>query len=110
MQRVATGFHGQIDQLARVQIAGQRIFANAVRLVGTLHMQGMTVRIGVDRYRADTHLGAGPHDADGDLTTVGDQYFSYHDPILSAELQGPLQQLVANVMKPYPAIRINKNE
>ncbi|VXA92726.1 conserved hypothetical protein [Pseudomonas sp. 8O] len=110
MQRVATGFHGQIDQLARVQIAGQRIFANAVRLVGTLDVQGMTVRIGVDRYRADAHLGAGPHDADGNLTTVGDQYFSYHDPILSAELQGPLQQLVANVVKPYPAIRINKNE
>ena len=35
------------------------------------------------------------YDADGNLTTVSDQYFSYHDPILSAELQGPLQQLVA---------------
>jgi hypothetical protein len=55
----------------------------------------MAVGVGIDGHRADAHFGAGPHDADGNLTTVGDQYFSYHDPILSAELQGPLQQLVA---------------
>ena len=34
MQRIAAGFHRQIDQLARVQIAGQRVAADVVGLVG----------------------------------------------------------------------------
>src|SRR5690606_22666795 len=47
VQGVAAGFHGQVHQPARVQVAGQRIVADAVRLVRTLDVQGVAVRLGV---------------------------------------------------------------
>ncbi|MNH90341.1 hypothetical protein D3C73_428770 [compost metagenome] len=78
MQCITTGFHRQIHQFSRVQVTGQRLGTNAVSLVRTLHMQGMAVGIGIDRDRANAHLGAGTHDSYGNLTTVGDQDLCYH--------------------------------
>ncbi len=73
MQRIAAGFHRQVHQLARVQIAGQWLGTHAVGLVRTLHMQGMAIGVGENRNRANAHFGAGSYDAYGNLTTVGDQ-------------------------------------
>ncbi len=78
VQRITTGFHCQVHQLARVQVTGKRLFTDAVSLVGALDVQGMTIGVGVDRHRANAHLGAGPHDSDRDFTPVGDQDFFYH--------------------------------
>ncbi|MOA07933.1 hypothetical protein D3C78_1276640 [compost metagenome] len=77
MQGITAGFHRQVHQFARVEVAGQRIGADAVGLVRTLDVQRMAVRVGVDRDRANAHLGASAHDADGNLTTVGDQDLCY---------------------------------
>jgi hypothetical protein len=38
----------------------------------------MPVSFGIDRYRANTHLGTGTHDADGNFSAVGDQDLFYH--------------------------------
>jgi hypothetical protein len=47
MQRITAGFHGQVDQLARVQVAGQRVVTQAVGFVGALDVQGMAVGFGI---------------------------------------------------------------
>jgi hypothetical protein len=49
-----------------------------VGFVRTLDMQGMAVGVGIDRDRANAHLGASTHDSYGNLTTVGDQDLFYH--------------------------------
>ncbi len=43
------------------------------RLVGHLHVQGVAVRVGVDRDGGEPEVPAGPDDADRDLAPVGDQ-------------------------------------
>ena len=78
MQSITTGFNRQVHQLARIQITGQRVFADIVCFVGALDVQGMPISFGIDRYRANPHLGAGTHDADGDFSAVGDQDLFYH--------------------------------
>ena len=78
MQCIATGFHRQVHQLARVEVTGQWLGTDAVGFVRTLHMQGMPVGVGKNRNRANAHFGAGPHDSYGNLTTVGDQDLCYH--------------------------------
>ncbi|MNE33092.1 hypothetical protein D3C80_1267390 [compost metagenome] len=45
MQGITTGFHGQVHQLARVQVAGQGLGTNAVGLIGTFDVQGMAVGV-----------------------------------------------------------------
>lgn len=75
VQGITAGFHSKVDQLARVQVTGQRLGTDAVSLVGALDVQGVTVGVGIDRDRANAHLGAGTHDADCDFTPVGDQDF-----------------------------------
>ena len=89
VQGVAAGFHRQVHQGARVEVAGQRVGADAVRLVGALHVQGVAVGVGVDGHRTDAHLGAGTHDADSDLPTVGDQDFLDHLRFPSTGARGP---------------------
>ena len=78
MQGITAGFHRKVHQLARVEVAGQRVVAEAVGLVGALHMQGVAVGVGVHRHRADAHLGAGTHDAHCNFATVGDKDFLDH--------------------------------
>ncbi|MCY1427057.1 hypothetical protein D9M71_428870 [compost metagenome] len=78
VQGITAGFHSQVHQLARVQVTGQRLGTNAVGFVGALDVQGVPVGVGIDRYRANAHLGAGTHDPNCDFTSVGDQDFFYH--------------------------------
>ena len=78
MERVAARRGRQVDQRVRVQIAENRVLADVIGLVGLLHMEGVTIGIGIDGDRLDAQFGAGAHDADGDLAPVGDQYFLKH--------------------------------
>src|SRR5471032_512989 len=87
VQRITAGFHGQVHQLARVQVAGQRLGTNAVGFVGTFDVQRVAVGVRVNSDRANAHLGAGTHDSYGNLTTVGDQDLFYH-------LEIPLSRLL----------------
>jgi hypothetical protein len=61
-----------------VEIAGQRVAAEAVGLVGLLHVERMTVGVRVDGRRADAHLGAGANHAHRNLAAIGDQDLSKH--------------------------------
>ncbi|MCY1429665.1 hypothetical protein D9M71_455910 [compost metagenome] len=105
VQRVAAGFHGEVHQRARIQVAGQRIGADAVRFVGTLDVQRVAVGLGIDGYRADAHLGAGAHDADSDFPTVGDQDFLDHFGFPSTRARWtPVHEPIGNpVRKRIPA-------
>ena len=71
---VGAGLAGDVEQLLldEVALAGGRA-PEGVRLVGDLDVQGIPVRVGVDRDRGDPAVRARPRDADGDLTTVCDQ-------------------------------------
>ncbi|MNF64020.1 hypothetical protein D3C84_457410 [compost metagenome] len=101
MQRIAAGFHRQVDQLARVQVAGQRLVAEVVGFVGALDVQRMAVGFGIHGHRADAHLGAGPHDTHGNLATVGDEDFSYHGGLPRFGLADPAGQATgANTLAP----------
>src|SRR5690606_28946848 len=80
VQGVAAGFHRQVDQLARVQITGQWVVTDAVRLVGALDVQSLAVRFGIHSHRTDAHLGTGAHDTHGNLAAVGDEDLLDHEP------------------------------
>ena len=62
------------DDLVLVEIAlGSGRGPRATAIVGLEHVQRLAVRFGEDRDGDDAHLAAGADDADGDLTTIGDQ-------------------------------------
>jgi hypothetical protein len=44
-------------------------------LVGHFDMQGIAVRIGIDRHRGDAHAASSLDDPAGDFATIGDQNF-----------------------------------
>ena len=52
---------------------GRRRAADVMCLVRVARMNRIAVRVGVDRRGGDAQLAARPHDADGDLATIGDQ-------------------------------------
>jgi len=78
MQGIAAGLYRQVHQLARVQVAGQRVLADEIGLVGTLDVQRMAVGFGEHRHRADAHFGTGADDAHRDFPAVGDQQLLDH--------------------------------
>ena len=78
MQCITTGFDGQVDQLAWVQIARQGITAHIVGFVGTFDVQGVAVCVGVNRDRSNAHLCTGANDANRNLAAVGNQNFLDH--------------------------------
>ena len=79
MNRVYVGDFRGTDHLRDVQVAiAAAGRANADGFVGEPDMKRVAVGFGIDRYGADVELLAGGKDAQGDLTTVGDQDFSEH--------------------------------
>jgi hypothetical protein len=50
----------------------------AVGFIGTAHMQGIDIGIGIDGDGLHAIVGAGSRDAHGDLATVGNQNFVNH--------------------------------
>src|SRR5204862_804988 len=58
-----------------VEVAlGRPPWPNQVRLVRGRGMERVAVGLGVDRDRGDSELAQRPEDANGDLTTVGDEH------------------------------------
>src|SRR5215831_7849478 len=73
MDRVHVGDFCRADHLGNIEIAlaaTRRPDAN--RFVGKAHMQGITVRLRVDRHGGDTQLFAGADDPQGDFPSIGD--------------------------------------
>ncbi len=48
------------------------------RFIRHLHMQRVTVRIGIDRYGLDTHFAGGLDHTASNLATIGDKQFLEH--------------------------------
>src|SRR5512146_2259481 len=78
MQRITARGNCKIDDVVGVEIAGDRIGTDMVGLISFLNMQRMTIGIRVDGDRLDAHLRARTHDANCNLSSVGDEYFFNH--------------------------------
>ncbi len=59
-------------------LGGRR--ANRIGFVGRPDMQGVAVRVRIDRHHADAETPCRARDATGDLAPVGDQNFVEHQP------------------------------
>jgi hypothetical protein len=97
MEGIAAGLHGQVHQLARIEITLERIAADAMGFIGTFHVERLAIGIGIDRHRANTHLGAGPYDTHGDLASIGNKYLLDHTWLLVCCNLQPL--VIAGVSK-----------
>ena len=77
VDRVGTRHAGHADDFLDAQIGRDRphAFANAISFVRLEPVQPQLVLFGKDGHRLFAHLVGGPHDADGDFTTVGDENF-----------------------------------
>ena len=79
MDRFGSGALGGGEQVLDVEVRGRRRrFADQECLVGVTHVQRVSVGLGVDRDGADAELAQRPQHADGDLTSVGDEYLREH--------------------------------
>ena len=76
MDGLGTGQNRGADDLIFIEIAlrGFRA-ADAIALVRKRHMQSIPICFGIYRHRRNAHFLAGPDNADGNLSTVGNQYF-----------------------------------
>ncbi|MNF79784.1 hypothetical protein D3C84_620100 [compost metagenome] len=80
-QKTIAGVHGigaaafgDGDQFADIQVGlGRALAIQRVGFVGLAHVQGVDVRVGIDRDRLHAIVAAGAGDADGNFTTVGNQ-------------------------------------
>src|SRR5690606_41961930 len=67
------------DERLDVEVAlANRRFAESNGLVGERHVRSVSIRVRVHGHRRDAEPPAGPEDAAGDLTAVGDQYLAEH--------------------------------
>jgi hypothetical protein len=74
MDRVRAGRQRHFDEAVGLQVAlGGRRGTDEVRLVRREHVGRESIDLRVDGDRANAALTRGPHDANGDLTTVGDE-------------------------------------
>ncbi len=97
---------GEVDDLLDVEVGLQRIviLAHLVGLVRLIAVQGVAVFIGVDGDGADLELRSGPHDAYGDLATVGNE-----DAVKGCQLvrHRCINWSIEN-MKPYNPISVSR--
>ena len=76
MDRVGVGDFGGGDDPRNIEVAlSRKRRPDADRLVGIPHVKGVGVGGRIDGHRADAHFAAGVHDPQGDLPTVGYEYF-----------------------------------
>lgn len=74
MDRIGARHLGRTDQGLEIKVAlSSRRRANLNRLIGLAHMQGESIRIGIDGDRGDTQALTCAHDAAGNLAPIGDQ-------------------------------------
>ena len=71
---------GHLDQLVHHEVGlGGGVAAQGVGLVGEPDVQGVAVRIRVDRHGGDAFIAGGADDAHGDFAAVGDQHLAQPD-------------------------------
>ena len=78
-----TGKYGVVVKVA----LGKTRTANAVRLVGKLHVQCLLVGCRIDGDGLDAHIATGANDAHRDLTAIGDEHFVEHRDFLNFRAQ-----------------------
>ena len=75
---VGAGLLRDIDQFVDAQIRLRRgAPAQGVSLIGFAHMQRVAIGIGINGDGSETVVAASAGDPDGDLSTVGDEYFAH---------------------------------
>ena len=74
-----TGEHGIVVEVA----LGKTRAADAIRLVGKLHVQRVRIGRGVDGDGLDAHIAARADNTDRDFATVGDEHFVEHEAFLN---------------------------
>ncbi len=80
VNRICPRLCNDIKQTINAQIAVFRGWtAYVIGLVGPSDMQGIGIRVGINRDGLDAHAACGFNHAAGNFTTVGDQYFAQHD-------------------------------
>ncbi len=76
---VGAGAFDDVEDGVGVEVAlGRGLAAECIGLVGVARVQRVSVELGVHRHGRDAELTARAHDADGDLTSVGDQDLRRH--------------------------------
>ena len=76
MHRVGAAARGDGQQLVDVQVGvGGAVAVQAIGLVGHARVQRVEVGVGIHGDRLHAVVGAGAHDAHGDLAAVGNQDF-----------------------------------
>jgi hypothetical protein len=82
MDGIGAGIEGGINDFTDVKVG---LFQGAITewtgLVGHAAMQSVGVVIGKDRHRSDMQLPQSLDDADGNLASVGNEYFMYSSTI-----------------------------
>ena len=79
MDRLGPALQAGVDDPVDDEIRGRgRRRPDRDRLVGHLHMEGVTVDIAIDGDGCDPHPARGFDDANGDLAAIGDQDFPEH--------------------------------
>ena len=74
-----TGEHGIVVEVA----LGKTRAADAIRLVGKLHVQRVRIGRGVDGDGLDAHIAARADNTDRDFAAVGDEHFVEHEAFLN---------------------------
>jgi hypothetical protein len=73
MDGIALGLNSNVDNTMDVEITLYRVRPDKNGLISLFNMQGMAVRLGIDRYRLNAQLTAGANNANRALTTIGNQ-------------------------------------
>ena len=74
-----TGEHGIVVEVA----LGKTRAADAIRLVGKLHVQRVRIGRGIDGDGFDAHIAARADNTDRDFAAVGDEHFVEHEAFLN---------------------------
>ncbi len=75
----STGEHGIVVEVA----LGKTRAADAIRLVGKLHVQRVRIGRGINGDGLDAHIAARADNTDRDLAAIGDEHFIEHGAFLN---------------------------
>jgi hypothetical protein len=79
MDGFSPAFASDFQNLGDIQVrfAGWRR-AKQVGFIGFRYMQGAAINVRKDSHRSDAHFAASAHHANGDFTTIGNEYLAEH--------------------------------
>ena len=84
MDRLCARLYGTGEHSIVVEVAlGKTRAADAIRLVGKLHVQRVRIGRGIDGDGFDAHIAARANNTDRDFAAVGDEHFVEHEAFLN---------------------------